>query len=700
MEYIHKTLSFFRGKEPGDKECFLAKLPIDVFLDNILVYLDTEELIRIRRVNKFFLQVTEHPSLWKGLLRRTRFKLPPVPPTSRYSIEEMSGLEAERLLTRAISLDKTWGQPLPEPLETWKAHTYYHINSMFLVPGGRYLVASVRDASEAHMIAVYVLDHPYRALPIATMPTKAKAYHLQAKYLNIPDAPTQYEYDHPEDVTWKPKTIPSLVISYLCSRPKSSKDGQTLFHEYNAGYDMDIDVPIVHECHCMHVSLDHLEILGHHAIDPGSQEFKSAALRQGAPFRQLIYMRSKSNFGPTNLSEVYGVPYFVVTKLPNTIVFRQLVPRTGSVELRCLPLVDRHHSIMTIRMLPDQHQILVVRRIGSNSGTEDQPITVFELYDIPINLSGDTVVEERTPVHVDGTPSLLVDAQIPEPDIPLRDDLSYRKDHSLGMYHGGPLNAYCRQIEPNAMFRVSFKPLPGDREPRDPIRGRLPLRTRYSPSEVEEHEAIGADEGTSGHFLAGSRRSLLFYTSVDDIGLCPKVIYLDLYSVPGQLRTPPEMHHSSPSDLQKRRPMLDLYNRIAAMAWDETIGRLCMVEEDHMVLHVLEYARAPRIDPEGRRYPLCLPLLPKPEVLDACAAIPDDIVEVKEEETEVDVDIDRRQPYRVTVQLSRGPRDDTEERTLVGSGLGLSVGEVIFDSRTPDGQRDTPLSLTMYEADV
>lgn len=54
---------------------------------------------------------------------------------------------------------------------------------MKLLPGGKYLLASVRDLSnQRYFVTLFSLDHPKGSRAIARAPTEVKAYDIQAKY--------------------------------------------------------------------------------------------------------------------------------------------------------------------------------------------------------------------------------------------------------------------------------------------------------------------------------------------------------------------------------------------------------------------------------------------------------------------------------------------------------------------------------------
>lgn len=58
---------------------------------------------------------------------------------------------------------------------------------MTILPGGKYLVASVTDAGhKRYALMIFVLDHHGRpAVALAQVETKTRAYDLQAKYMSL-----------------------------------------------------------------------------------------------------------------------------------------------------------------------------------------------------------------------------------------------------------------------------------------------------------------------------------------------------------------------------------------------------------------------------------------------------------------------------------------------------------------------------------
>ena len=133
-----------------------------------------------------YYHLKHHTVIWKRLLRFSELPLPPLPPTARHSLQNLTGLEAERLLTRAHSLDKIWRCQTPGLFESWKFNAHHHVAHLVLLPGSQYLVATVSDVTRQDWsLVIYVLDNRWNVVPIAKISTVTKGYYLQAKYLTI-----------------------------------------------------------------------------------------------------------------------------------------------------------------------------------------------------------------------------------------------------------------------------------------------------------------------------------------------------------------------------------------------------------------------------------------------------------------------------------------------------------------------------------
>lgn len=121
--------------------------------------------------------------IWKRFLRNINIPLPPLRPTFKYTLDA-TGYEIEQLVTRAISLEFNWRKNYPDVTNSQIVLAHYKVLELKLLPGGKYLVASVKDScSYRFFIMVFCLDHPNGYQALARAPTKSRAYDLQAKYV-------------------------------------------------------------------------------------------------------------------------------------------------------------------------------------------------------------------------------------------------------------------------------------------------------------------------------------------------------------------------------------------------------------------------------------------------------------------------------------------------------------------------------------
>lgn len=124
------------------------------------------------------------------MLRLSELPLPPVPPTARHSLRNLTSFEAERILVRATTLDYNWNFTDPQVMDKIQFDAYHRVKEMVLLPGSQYMVASVSEANgSVWSLVVYAMDVRYGVFPIAKMPTQTKAIELQAKYLTVDDVP-------------------------------------------------------------------------------------------------------------------------------------------------------------------------------------------------------------------------------------------------------------------------------------------------------------------------------------------------------------------------------------------------------------------------------------------------------------------------------------------------------------------------------
>ncbi|EMD32513.1 hypothetical protein CERSUDRAFT_77231 [Gelatoporia subvermispora B] len=599
---------FFKPQQPIEtltmSRAHIQRLSAEL-LCMVADYLDIFDILRLRQINKLFYDFTHHGHIWKRLLRDAQVPLPPLPPTTRHSFERLTSLEAERLLTRAYSIDKVWESDNPYPYSRWAFPAHTQILSMVVLPGGQYMVASVTDDRQYHYgIMVYVMDHRLGGcVALAKAATATKAFNLQAKYMPVCDADGVAER--------------GIMISFV------RRDFKYRVHR-NSGVDIsqytgdaiDPEVPLKYECVTLHISLKQLEVLGDPRFPQNSEEWIRHARRQPHPFKTLALIRTRSILGIPALDEIDGIPYVAVPKLPDRIVFKNLNGGPASV-LRCNntePYPDKQHTIRAIRMLPCQNQVLVVREIGAPLEGEH----VLEIYDIIP--PGDELTE------------LARDAT----------DIEWLETDTIGVLSGIQLSDHGLPTTLDASFHTARAPQPitlwAHRHlrlaPQDTQRGRHPYaysgllravlypeRTpeggyRYTLERLAPLRAIPLAGGYVLHALVGAQRSLVYMTHEEDLRATPRVRGLRRFCDPGLVSYEAALARADKECFTRKIkvPKDVEWGAVAAMAWDESIGRLCVAEWMSDVVHVLDFSHAPMLDEEGKRVPVPHELENDPDV--------------------------------------------------------------------------------------
>ena len=136
------------------------------------------------QVSKLYHTLTKQPVIWKRLLKRTPLLLPPLPPEANHDLANLKGDAAERFLMRAHEVNKTWRDAHVQPRSAiWEFDAKGYVAEMALLPGGRYLVASVSDRDKWNwMLVLYAVHDRGPAEPLVAYKTESRAQMLQAKF--------------------------------------------------------------------------------------------------------------------------------------------------------------------------------------------------------------------------------------------------------------------------------------------------------------------------------------------------------------------------------------------------------------------------------------------------------------------------------------------------------------------------------------
>lgn len=593
----------------------LDSLTDDILVDLLFSYLNVEDILCLRRVSKLYFRLTHERVIWTRLLRRLNgLPIPPFPPTFRYSLQNLSALETERVVTRAVSLDKLWRintRDFRLPHEAWSFSAHHRVLHMTLLHGSQYLVASVCDRMHQRFyLMVFAMDHKYGgAVPLVKTPTEVKAFGLQAKYMTV-------------------QGTQGIVVAYLTRRfrnPAHAKMGVDI-NEFSGEHVIDPPYPLHYDCDALFITLDSLELLADCVHPPGSARFIEYASSLPRPFRRLTRLRSKSPLGPIVLEEVYGSPYVGVVRRPNSILFKEL--NGGALAVLDCKLIsgseDLDHKILSIRILPEQNEVLVVRHVAHPPELFFPPSTVIEQYLIPINLSDESIVEEfaaRDRLWINNYH--ITEVQISDHYTLSDYDATVSSELYHQVYRARPITVYAQTIMPKGLLRFTLfpkkapphwlPPTPAS-SPMSSFSGGTPLLRDTYIYDLRHMSVLRRLRGINDvnyKVIAASCLPIIQIIDENDITAHPKIFQMYRWLHPDADRLEPATpQEDAEYAAQRIRTLSDIginmssIERLACYAWDETIGRLLMVQKDGATVHVVDFARTRRLDFREERVPI------------------------------------------------------------------------------------------------
>ncbi|KAJ7897250.1 hypothetical protein B0H14DRAFT_398673 [Mycena olivaceomarginata] len=587
--------NFLISRSKPSSFCFIQRLPLDIFVDHIFIHLTIEDIICLRRVDRTLFLLTHEPVIWKRFLERMRTPIPPLRPTFRYSLQA-TDFEAEQLVSRGISLDDNWRRDEPRVKMRQVIDAHHRVLDMKLLPGGKFLIASVRDlSSHRYYITLFSLDHPQGNRAVARVPTISKAYDLQAKYM-------KYKGAH------------GIMVAYTRRTFKNGEQCGIDPSHYSDTDAVDPPFPFLYESVCLHVPLDALEALVDPRIRPGSEEYFNIAVAKQRPFLQVSLFESETRITSLTLFELNGKAHVAFVQQPRRVNFIDLASGVVSPMLihNYNNLPEEAHQIRTIRVLPDQNDVVVIRSVVSEE-TPGHPLVehLTEMFHIPAAIPhdvekprGDLIVQpfERWPVD----PRNYSSFHISDPVI-----ASIGLDHPNLQSASGvppPLGLFLGTVDPVGMVHYLIWPKI-EEQPDGPTRYHFNL-------EFVVPQTVHVSAPWTTNVLSGGSRALM-YTVDDDRKDMPRLLTLRRYLSP-QLQplwslrgtedpTEPVSRRDRPA-LSKRyyssftlpRYMREKLHEhgLAAITWDETIGRVCIACGNELRIHILDFANA--VTPDSR----------------------------------------------------------------------------------------------------
>ncbi|KAF7347521.1 hypothetical protein MVEN_01508300 [Mycena venus] len=559
--------------------CSIQRLPFDIFLDQIFVYLDIEDIMCLRRVDRTFFLLTHEPIIWKRFLERMRTPIPPLRPTFRYSLQ-VTDFEAEQLVSRAISLEDNWRRDEPQVKKRQVIDAHHRVLDMRLLPGGKFLIASVRDlSSHRYYITLFSLDHPKGHRAVARVPTISKAYDLQAKYM-------------------KYKGVHGIMVAYTRRTFKNGEQCGIDPSHYSDTDAVDPPFPFLYESLCLHVSLDALEALVDPRILPGSTAFYNLAVAKDPPFLQVSLFESETRITSLTLFELNDKAHVAFVQQPRRIVFIDLA--SGVVS----PMHIHNYNNFPEKCSPDQNDVVVIRTIVSEE-TPGHPLVqhLTEMFHIPTAPGDATTVQpfERWPVDPRSYSSFHLSDPV---------TASIGIDHPNIQPASGappPISLFCRTAAPVGIVHYLIWPKI-EEEPNKPTRYHFNL-------EYVVPQTVHVSAPWTTNVLTGSSKALM-YTVDNERNGTPRLLTMRRYLSP-QLQplwslrgtedpTEPISRRDRPALSKKYYSSFNLPRflrrkldeGLSAITWDETIGRVCIACGNETKFYMLDFASA--VTPDSR----------------------------------------------------------------------------------------------------
>jgi hypothetical protein len=239
--------------------------------------------------------------------------------------------------------------------------------------------------------------------------------------------------------------------------------------------------------------------------------------------------------------------------------------------------------------------MVVVRSI--NTPTEE--VQVIESYNIP-DTSGLQVVTHKAGYELKKTVASvhISDYDVPRPTGPDQPDLYYYYDPAP------PVSIYLRLKKPDGLLHHAIYPT----ERKIQATAKTPARYEYEYKHEAAHVTTHISDPDVAYVLPGATRAVVYTVDKDDRTDFPKMLRLRRYNHPFVRATryqealKPE---PIPISRRKRKPILrktlfrtfgppdiveEINNRggVAAIAWDEGSGRICVAAEKEDEVRILD----------------------------------------------------------------------------------------------------------------
>ncbi|RXW17029.1 hypothetical protein EST38_g8822 [Candolleomyces aberdarensis] len=563
------------------------KVPLDTFVDDIFPYLSIEDILSLRRVNKCLYLLTHQPIIWRRFLIRMDFPIPPLRPTFEYTLP-LTDYEIEQLVTQAITVDDNWRSPTPKIYNRRLLNGFYMINDLCLLPGGKYLVASVvdRNCSHWYWLYLYVLDSPWGPRPVARIQTLSKAYNIQAKYVKLRAG---------ED---------GILVAYT----RRFNKGRVLERDIASklSHEQDVDANFRYNVVTVYAKLDDFELLTGPKMNPESGTYSFVLDNLDRPFLELGIADTSYRVTQSSIFEANEKTYMAMIAQPAEMHFINVLDKT---EHSCC-IFKEHNSwptspyrLRAFRIYPNQNDMVVIRTVTPSPGVEHHLIEWYELplYKGVVRL---TAKARYTLQNKKVRKFVISDYGVPNKTKlnPKHPDLR----HTLGP--PPPVSIFLEREDPEGVEHHAIYP----HQQLVPEADGKPAHYKYVYNHDSYQMATHMCGPNRAKILPGSTRALICMMDGQDKSDSPQMVSLRRYVHPKNAGIhyepdPPPQEDVLPVLAKKPRlPMpktgvfrtffeaQDIVNEVnaagglRAICWDESTGRICLAAELSNDIRILD----------------------------------------------------------------------------------------------------------------
>ncbi|KAG7099900.1 hypothetical protein E1B28_001700 [Marasmius oreades] len=577
--------------------CYIHRLPLEIIVDWIIIHLSIEDVIRLRRVDKSFFLTTHDPIIWRRFLERLNIPIPPIRPNFRYTLEA-TDFEIEQIVTRAVCADDNWRGPTPRLLSKEIVSAFQQVLELKLLPGGRYLVASIKDVlSYRFWLCIYDLETPHglgQAL-IARRLVPSKAYNIHARF----------------DMKGG---IPGITIILSVRLPKDNNYHGQDPATWSSETDVRPPYPLAYELWIVRTALGDLERLSDPTMDHGSPQFAEMVKGLAEPLQVDYIFEADAPIENASLFDKDGVCWGSFSVQDKIIIHDLDKEETTLQTIRDPSFPYNEHRIRAVRVLPQQNRVLVVRTVllGEIVGHDSH---LIEVYDLPKkddaayleHLQAQNVQEFQFPRQVHPVDRVYIEGKTVTsfhisdyPTIPRAVDLPqlYERRDNTALT---PISIYARTRGPLGILHYEIFPI------MDPLTNEWQYALdSVIPQTVHENESMDT------RVIPGISRSLIYTVPGDDRTSHPKLLSLRRYFNP---RYAPDSykpyavkdHLQVPVLGKERFPTPKLLYRsfvacdpsyngitesgVSAITWDEGTGRVCIAALEDMKIVVMDLGK-------------------------------------------------------------------------------------------------------------